>query len=224
MKIAGFVKNSFVDYPENISAVVFTSGCNFNCWYCHNKWLIEGEIAKISPKEIFDFLKNRLGFLDGVVITGGEPTLQKDLIDFIKKIKKLNYKIKLDTNGTNPEILKKLLNEKLLDYVAMDLKTTLSKYDVLTGKKVDIKKIKQSIDLILNSEIDYEFRTTFVPGVEISDIEEMVKLIKGAKNYYLQKYNPQKDHVLTIPHTKSQILEVAEIAKKYVENVYIRGY
>ena len=129
MKIGGFLKQSFVDFPATISAVIFTSGCNINCWYCHNRELIDGTKEEdVSLEYIYDFLEKRKGFLDGVVISGGEPTLQRDLKHFIYKVKELGFKIKLDTNGTNPNILKELLNEKIIDYVAMDIKNNLKKH------------------------------------------------------------------------------------------------
>jgi pyruvate formate lyase activating enzyme len=190
MKIGGFLKQSFIDFPKTISAVIFTSGCNFNCWYCHNPQLINGNCSsEITIAEIYDFLKSRENFLEGVVISGGEPTLQPDLKEVIKNIKNLGYKIKLDTNGSNPEILQDLLNENLLDYVAMDIKNSLKNYNKTTKiKKSFEKEIKQSIKIIMESDVDYEFRTTFAPEITLNDINDMALLIKGAKLFYLQKY------------------------------------
>lgn len=190
MKIGGFLKQSFIDFPKTISAVIFTSGCNFNCWYCHNPQLINGNCtSEITIAEIYDFLKIRKKFLEGVVISGGEPTLQPNLKEVIQNIKNLGYKIKLDTNGSNPEILQDLLNENLLDYVAMDIKNSLKNYNKTTKTKKSFEKeIKQSIKIIMESNIDYEFRTTFAPEITLNDINSMALLIKGAKLFYLQKY------------------------------------
>jgi len=190
MQLGGFLKQSFIDFPKTISAVIFTSGCNFNCWYCHNPQLINGNCSsEITIAEIYDFLKSRENFLEGVVISGGEPTLQPDLKEVIKNIKNLGYKIKLDTNGSNPEILQDLLNENLLDYVAMDIKNSLKNYNKTTKiKKSFEKEIKQSIKIIMESDVDYEFRTTFAPEITLNDINDMALLIKGAKLFYLQKY------------------------------------
>ena len=135
MKFAGIVKNSFVDFPGQIATVVFTSGCNFNCWYCHNRELIPRSEGKIDESEVFDFLNSRKGMIDGVVVSGGEPTLHEEIYDFIKKIKNLGLKVKLDTKGTNPEVLGKLLGENLLDYVAMDIKTSFSNYEKIVGNE-----------------------------------------------------------------------------------------
>ncbi|MDD2445966.1 MAG: anaerobic ribonucleoside-triphosphate reductase activating protein [Clostridia bacterium] len=190
MKIGGFLKQSFIDFPKTISAVIFTSGCNFNCWYCHNPQLINGNCTyKITIAEIYDFLKSRKNFLEGVVISGGEPTLQPNLKEVIINIKNLGYKIKLDTNGSNPEILQDLLNENLLDYVAMDIKNSLKNYNKTTKTKKSFEKeIKQSIKIIMESDVDYEFRTTFAPEITLNDINAMALLIKEAKLFYLQKY------------------------------------
>ena len=228
MKFAGFIKNSFVDYPGNLSAVVFTFGCNFNCWFCHNRKIIEDKnFENIDEKEVLDFLEKRKGLLDGLVISGGEPTLNYDLENFVKKVKAFGYKIKLDTNGTNPEILSKLLNEKLIDFVAMDVKTSKEKYKALTNCNVNFKKIKNSIELLKNGKVDYEFRTTFAPDVLISDIEEVAKLISGAKSYAIQKYNTPENlnqAFIPIPHSKDDYLKAVQVAKNYVKNTFLRSF
>lgn len=224
MKFAGLVKNSFVDFPNNISAVVFTFGCNFNCWYCHNRRIIEGEKIEIySEDDILNFLDKRKGQLDGLVISGGEPTLCNDLESFIKKVKEKGFLVKLDTNGSNPEVLEKLISKNLLDFVAMDVKTSLEKYEEITQGKVDIEKIKKSIELLKNSKINYEFRTTFAPDVSLSDIEEISKLISNAKAFAIQKYNPPNESVITIPHSYEDFEKALEIAKKYVINSFLRS-
>ena len=220
MKFAGLIKNSFVDYPNEIAAVAFTLGCNFNCWYCHNKQLIQmnnKEIELIDEKEVLDFLESRKGFLDGVVISGGEPTLHKDLKQFILKVKNLGFKVKLDTNGTNPKLLKELIDEKLINFVAMDIKQSLSKYKNLVGDNCSVENIQKSINIILNSDIDYEFRTTFSPDISVDDIVEIAKMIKGARVYAIQKYNPPKEKIIKIPHSTEDFKIAQEKANNYVK-------
>ena len=159
--IGGIQKTTLVDFPGKVAAIVFTQGCNFRCGYCHNPELLEhSKNSDFNKNDFLDFLKTRIGKLDGVVITGGEPTLQKGLYDFIKEIKSLGFAVKLDTNGTNPIIVEKLINDNLLDYIAMDIKAPFDKYTKITGVGVDIENIKRSIELIKNSSVDYEFRTT----------------------------------------------------------------
>ncbi|MDD5606472.1 MAG: anaerobic ribonucleoside-triphosphate reductase activating protein [Candidatus Pacebacteria bacterium] len=197
MKIGGLQKITLIDYPQKLSAIIFTSTCPFRCFFCYNPELVLPEKIKdhplISEKEIFDFLKQRKGLLQGVVITGGEPLMHKDIDLFIRKIKKLGYSIKLDTNGFNPGLLKKLINEKLIDYVAMDIKAPPEKYDKITCVKTNIKNIQKSIDILKSSCIDYEFRTTLIPGfLDKKDILKIARWIKGAKKYYLQNFKPGK--------------------------------
>lgn len=228
MKFAGVIKNSFVDYPKNISMVVFTFGCNFNCWYCHNRDIINGEKKEFYDEdEILNIVKNRINFIDGIVITGGEPTISKEyeLIDFIKKIKELKLKVKIDTNGTNSKLIKKLLSKNLIDFIAMDIKTSKEKYKSLTcANDKDLCEIEKSIDLILNSNIDYEFRTTFVPDVKIEDIHKIAKRIKNAKSYAIQKYIPQKHGIIKIPHTFEEALEALDVSKKHIKNAFLRSF
>lgn len=225
MKFAGIIKNSFVDFPNNISTVVFTFGCNFNCWYCHNRQIIEGERTEpISEEEVFEFLKKRKGLIDGVVISGGEPTLCEGLETFIVKVKNLGFKVKLDTNGTNPTVLKNLLNKNLLDFVAMDIKTSFNNYPKLVGGCVNIEDVKKSINILINSKIDYEFRTTFSPDVSLENIEEIASYIKNAKSYAIQKYNSPNKNVVIIPHSKSDFDLALKIAKKYVKNCFLRSF
>ena len=188
MLIGGLQKTSLLDFPDKISAIVFTAGCNFRCGYCHNPELINS----IAPvQDVFEFLNSRVGKLDGVVISGGEPCLQKDLPEFIKKIKELGFAIKLDTNGSFPDVLEKVLPD--LDYVAMDIKSPLEKYSQITCRHIDVDKISKSIDMIMKSGIDYEFRTTVVASqLSEDDFEKIGILLKGAKKYYLQKFVPSK--------------------------------
>ena len=193
MKIGGFQKFSLIDYPGKIAAVMFTQGCNFRCPYCHNPELVLPELfEKEMPfEEIIDFLKFRKEKLEGVVITGGEPTLQRDLTAVIRRIKELGYSVKVDTNGTNPEVLKDLIEAKLLDYVAMDIKAPFEKYNELSGVEVNLEKIKQSIRLIMISGIDYEFRTTVVKYLLTEkDVELLKSDFSNAKRYVLKDFNP----------------------------------
>ncbi len=195
MKIGGLQKFSLIDYPEKICAIVFTQGCNFRCPYCHNPELANPDLYEdcIPEEEIFSFLEKRKGKLDAVSITGGEPTLQPDLIDSIKKIKAMGYFVKIDTNGSHPETLKKLIEDKLIDYVAMDVKAPLEKYRKITRSKTNPDLIKQSIDLIKKSNIPHEFRTTVVKSqLNENDLITIGKLVKNAELYVLQKFVPSK--------------------------------
>lgn len=241
MYIAGLQKTTLIDYPGKIAAVVFTPGCNFCCPFCYNINLIKSKtkVKLIPEKEVLDFLKKRQGLLEGVVITGGEPTLQPGLEDFIKKVKNLDYLVKLDTNGSNPEMLKSLINSsthQLINYVAMDIKGPLDKYHGITGTqehgntgiKFNLEKIKESVEMIKNSGIDYEFRTTVVPG--LLDKEDFVKIghwLKGAKRCFLQQFRNRKTldpkFQKNQPYPPEKIQEFAKTMEQYVKEVGIRG-
>ena len=195
MKIGSLQRFSLIDYPGKICAIVFTQGCNFRCPYCHNPELVNpkkfGE--SIAHDEIFSFLERRRGKLDAVSITGGEPTIQEDLVGFMRKIKDLGYLVKIDTNGSMPEILEELMDEKLLDLIAMDVKAPLDKYKKIVRALSDTLRIEESIHLIMNSGIDYEFRTTIVKSLlDEEDIKKIGILIEGAYRYVLQKFVPSK--------------------------------
>ncbi len=191
MGIVAFRKLSLIDYPGKLSAVLFYSGCNFDCVFCHNRWLLDPKGKAIRDSAILDFLRTRRGQLDGVVISGGEPTLQRFLIPLIEKIKRLGFLVKLDTNGTRPLVIKSLLNRNLLDYIAMDIKGPPEKYPVICKQRVDIKRIRQSIDLIKTSGVSYEFRTTiWEPLLNETDLLNCGRLISGASTYYLQRSRP----------------------------------
>ena len=224
MLFGGLQKVTLVDYPGKIAATVFTVGCNFFCSFCHNPELVDPELTKIQPlikeKEILDFLKERKDYLQALCITGGEPTLQKDLKSFIKKVKKLGYLVKLDTNGSNPQVLKELLKENLIDFIAMDIKAPFNKYHLFTKEKDFTKEIKESIELIKNSKIDYEFRTTLDPlSLTKEDILEIAELIKGSKAYYLQQFHNyktlNKDYKNLKPIEDKEILEILEKIKPF---------
>lgn len=192
MRLGGIQKSSLLDFPNMISAIVFTKGCNFACGYCHNPELFNSGVEH-STSEFFEFLNTRKRKLDGIVITGGEPCLQPDLIDFIRQIKQMGFLVKLDTNGSFPDVIQNLLNENLLDYIAMDIKAPIEKYNAVSNSTISTDKIITSINLIMNSGIDYEFRTTVVKSqLTFEDFEKIGDLIKGAKKYYLQKFVPTK--------------------------------
>lgn len=191
MKIGGWQRFSLLDYPGRLSAVIFTQGCNFRCPYCHNPELVIPErFQELQPEEdVLAWLKKRVNRLDGVVITGGEPTLQPDLAQFLKKIKKLGFLVKIDTNGSHPEALAWLLKKSLVDYWAMDIKAPQEKYSAIAQTEIDFGLIQQSIDLIMNSGQAYEFRTTVVRNQLVpEDIMEIGQMIKGAERYVLQPF------------------------------------
>ena len=197
MKIAGVQKLSMVDYPGKMACTVFLSGCNFRCPYCHNSSLVipEPDQAYMTEEEVLKFLKKRQGLLDGVCITGGEPLLQGEaILSFIREIKKLGYPVKLDTNGTNPKVLKELCESGLVDYVAMDIKNSIENYHVAIGReKADcgklLENVQESVNYLMNSNMDYEFRTTLVKGIHTpQDIEDIVAWIGKARIWYLQNF------------------------------------
>lgn len=227
-KIGGLQKSSLIDYPEKISAIIFTQGCNFRCPYCHNPELIKvGADNFIVVDSVLDFLKTRIGKLDGVVITGGEPCLQRDLVRFINAVKSLGFLVKLDTNGSKPDVLKALLDENLLDYVAMDIKAPLEKYSQVAGVKIDTSNISKSIELIKKSGIGCEFRTTVVKSqLDLGDFEKIGEMISGASKYYLQKFVPTKtvnpDFINEKTYSDDEFEEIAGILKKYVKDVEVR--
>ncbi len=195
MKIGGFNKFSLSDYPGHVAAVVFTQGCNFRCPFCHNGSLIPGDVPMrllIPEEKVFEFLENRSSQLDGVVVTGGEPMIQPDLPVFIHRIKTIGFLIKLDTNGSRPEVLRRLLKEKLIDYIAMDIKAPLDIYGRLTGTHTSVSRIQESIELIDRSGIAHEFRTTVVKSLlSPQDLLSIRKLIPPASTHRLQKFRPE---------------------------------
>lgn len=239
MKIGGLEKFSMIDYPEKLSAVVFTIGCTFRCPFCYNPLLVEyssplhgsrekGEDHTLSEDGLFLFLESRKGKLDAVVITGGEPTMQPDLFDFIKKIKSMGFLIKLDTNGSNPEVLEKILDSGNVDYVAMDIKADEENYSRATGGRSDLDKVKESVKIIKESGIDYEFRTTCVPGfVDEKIMENMGRMIEGSSKWYLQNFRSNNDLldkslVGKSGFTEKQMSRFAEIGKSFVKTCKAR--
>lgn len=231
MIIGGFQKLTLLDYPGHLAAIVFTAGCNMRCGHCYNsEFVLSEKIKKLHPikeEEVLGVLETRKKFLEGVVISGGEPTLQPDLMDFIKKIKKMEYKVKLDTNGLRPKILKKLFKNGLLDYIAMDLKSSFEKYTKITGVSIDTSALQESIQIIMNADVDYEFRTTIIPKYhDEAEFKKMMQLILGAKNYALQQFIPKNTLDPEMEKEKTYNLRELELfasmARKQVLNVEVR--
>ena len=231
MILGGLQKTTLIDFPGRLACTVFLAGCNFRCPFCYSAELVlPGKIKKqpkISEKDFFKFLKDKKGLLEGVTICGGEPCLNQGLPDFIKKIKKLEYLVKLDTNGSNPQMLKNLIDKKLIDYVAMDIKGPKERYSKFAGRKVDIKKIQKSVDILKAGKVDYELRSTIVPSLHIKeDVIEMAKWIRGVKKYYLQNFRPEK----TInpkfekikPYPQEYLLEIQKAISPFFEVCQIR--
>ncbi len=227
MRIAGFLKNSFVDYPGNIASVVFVPGCNMDCWYCHNRhlWFTE---QSVDMSEFDEFLEKRIGFIDGVVITGGEPTLQSDLPAFVRGIKAKGYKVKLDTNGLRPDVIKELIGD--IDYIAMDIKAPPGEISRVVSFGINEDLIWQSADMLINGKVDYEFRTTMMPQLNVQDISKIAARVSGAKRYALQQYRIVKPKENTVsvaielaPHSPGVLKEAALAARKYIDNVIVRG-
>lgn len=212
MKIAGFVPNSFVDYPGKIAALIFTPGCNMNCWYCHNHHLLTRDADRVlyNPRSVLSDLERKKDFLDAVVLTGGEPTLQPGLADFACAVKSLGYLVKLDTNGTHPETVRDMLRQKLLDYIAMDIKAPLQKYETVCQRRVDLDKIKESVSVIISSGIDYEFRTTFSPDLTCEDMLQIADFISPARRFTLQQYRKTEPSGTRAPHTAEYVRECAK--------------
>ena len=227
MLIGGFEKNSLLDYPGKVSSIVFTYGCNLRCRYCHNPELVIRKIKQesiISEEDVLSYLEKRKGLIDALVITGGEPTLQSDLIPFIKKVRKLGYLIKLDTNGVLDCVVENILNLGIVDYWAMDIKYP---YEYYENYDIDFKSIKRSSKLIMKRAKDYEFRTTYVKGIHnIEDANEIGEIIKGAKRYYIQNFRKGKTIDPSLDNsnsfTEEELEEIKNIVSKYIENVEIR--
>ena len=233
MKIRGFIDTSFVDWDKRVSCVVFTEGCNLKCIYCYNFGLFDHpeKFDEVPEEYILEYVKENSDFLDGVCITGGEPTLQKDLLEFCQKVKKFGLEVKLDTNGTNPKLLSKLIDEGLVDYVAMDVKAPLDtdRYSKITGVDAGglLKNIKSSIKLIMDSGVDYEFRTTLIPGEHTDkEVGRIAEDLGGASRYCLQKFQPQtrfEELNKNEPQTDEEMEELAKTARKHIEQVEWRG-
>ena len=229
MEIHGFQKTTLLDFPGHVAATVFAGGCNFRCPFCHNGLLVldpENQ-SLIEEDEVLAYLKKRRGVLEGVCITGGEPTLQRDLISFVKKLKAMDYLVKLDTNGYRPKVLEELLTEGLLDYVAMDVKASMERYDIVTGVSgLERERILESIRLLKNCDIPHEFRTTVVKGLHgIREFEEIGRLLSGCHAYYLQGFR-ESDNMIGEGYeafSAQEMKEIANMAGKYIDKVELRG-
>nr|MDD3720097.1 anaerobic ribonucleoside-triphosphate reductase activating protein [Candidatus Gracilibacteria bacterium] len=232
MLIGAVNKFSLLDFPGETSCIVFTVGCNFRCSYCHNPEFVLPEMIKNTSKNLipenifFNFLEKRKNLLTGVSICGGEPTLQKDLYDFCKKVKDMGFKVKLDTNGRDFDIIKNLLDDNLLDYIAMDVKNPLEDYNEITKINDNIENYSKSIEIIMKSKVDYEFRTTVIKGFHtFESLKKIFKLITGAKKYYIQNF--RNGDILDrnfegISFSKAELLNLKEMALQFVKYVEIR--
>ncbi len=238
MVIGGLEKLTLLDYPEHLAAIIFTQGCNFRCHFCYNPLLVlprnrldekEKDLSPLSPQNLFLFLRERVGRLEGVVITGGEPTLHPDLPEFISDIKALGYLVKLDSNGTNPDMLDRLIKAKLIDYIAMDIKAPFERYHEVVGVPVDCDKLRKSVKIIKDSGLPYEFRTTVVPGLlRPQDFDIMGQEIAGATKWYLQSFKSDTDLVNSdyrnLPaYTSQEMTDLAEIGRAYVGLCMVRS-
>ena len=229
MKIGGIQKTSVLDYPDKLSAIIWTTGCNFRCPFCYNKQLVFNEVETIDEDEILKFLEKRKGELEALSISGGEPLVNDDIFYFVDKVKKLGYLIKIDTNGAFPTRLKNLINRNLVDYISMDVKAPKHKYYQLCGVDVEISKIEESIEILKNDELDYEFKTTIVPGMlKKDDIIEIAKWLKGSKQYYLQQLKSDSPMILseldgTKPYSKEYLIEILNEIKPFYKNCSLRG-
>ena len=227
MDFAGIDKFSLLDYDEMVSIVLFAPGCNFRCPFCHNIGSVVDSKERIPFDEILEYLSSRKGVIDAVVVSGGEPTLMPDLKDKIIAIKNLGFKVKLDTNGTNPTLLKELIDEHLVDYVAMDVKNSLKKYVLTTGVHGNFSLCEKSIEILKEGKVDYEFRTTLVDEFHSEEsITEMGELVKGASKIFLQKYVYREGVISKNLHPveEAKALRFANILKNYVNKVELRGY
>ncbi len=230
MIIKGFQRTSLVDYPGNVAAAVFVGGCNFNCPFCHNPGLVAADSSsEISEGVIFKGLRERKEFIDGVCVTGGEPTVHRDLPEFLARIKSLGLKVKLDTNGSNPDMLKGIIAAGLVDYVSMDIKSSFDSYSMAVNSDVDAGDILRSIGILMKGDVDYEFRTTAVPGLfDMGKLQSICKEIVGARRYFIQQFNPNVSLVdpkyeKVEPFSESQLNGFAHFAGQFVQNCGVRN-
>ncbi|MDP2853284.1 MAG: anaerobic ribonucleoside-triphosphate reductase activating protein [Smithellaceae bacterium] len=229
MKIGGLQKVSLIDYPGKISAIIFTQSCNFRCPYCHNPELVEQKLYQpcLPEKDILEFLTTRRNKLDAVTLTGGEPTLQEDLIPFIQKIRKMGFAVKLDSNGSQPDVLASMIQKKLLDFIALDVKAPIEKYQSVVQAPVAIDVIRESIRLVIKAKIQHEFRTTVVASLlTAQDILAIVREIAGAKRYALQKFQPartlNKKYIQEKTYSDEEFLKIKKQLEKNVPLIIIR--
>jgi len=221
MKIAGFQKSSFVDYPSIMACVVFTPGCNMRCGYCHNKHILGSDAPSVDELAVMEYLQKRRGMLKGVVITGGEPTLRPDLEVFVKRVKEMGYKVKLDTNGTQPDRVRSLVGQGLIDYIAMDIKANKDKYSLVAGCNIDFENIMSTVEYIKSTGIAHEFRTTFCPELMKEDILEISRDIVGDSDYYLQQYRQVEGQAA--PHSREYVEETGRAVKENGGKCIVRG-
>lgn len=228
MQIHGFNKTTLLDYPGIVASTIFTGACNYRCPFCQNADLVLDPASQpiISEDEIFAHFRKRKGIVEGVCITGGEPTLQKDLYEFVKKCKDEGLKVKLDSNGTNPEILKKLVGDGLLDYVAMDIKSSPEGYAKASGVNADISLIKESVDFLINGNLPFEFRTTVVRELhDAQTMKDIAQFIDGAKNYFLQGFVDSERVIQSglSAYSREELEAFLPLFEGHVANVSIRG-
>ncbi|MDC7244122.1 MAG: anaerobic ribonucleoside-triphosphate reductase activating protein [Sphaerochaetaceae bacterium] len=228
MIFAGITKSSLIDYPGKISIVLYTPGCNYNCYYCHNRELIQDITENLSNEEIMNLIEKRVGLIDAIVISGGEPTLHYDLIPFLKKMKSLGYLTKLDSNGSNPEIIKKCVEEDAVDYFAIDYKAPKNRYPEIARNEADASKVLDTINFLLDNNKKFEVRTTVIPQLDINDLIQMAQELPIIPRYVLNPYR-KPEHFLDedveliaeTPYPESEISEFAFNLKLYQPNIVL---
>ena len=226
MIINGLMKLTLLDFPGKTACTVFFGGCNFRCPFCHNAALVLGEGENISEEEFLNFLRRREGVIDGVAITGGEPLMREGMPDFMRRIKEAGFLVKLDTNGSYPERLREIIDAGLCDYVAMDIKSSPEGYDRVAGCTVPIDKVRESVDLLLEGRVDYEFRTTAAAGLVLpEDFDGIGKWISGAKRYYIQNFVDSGELLGegASAYSKEELEAFADVVRHYVGDVQLRG-
>ena len=228
MRIAGFQKLTLLDFPNRVACIIFTQGCNYKCPYCHNSELLDiNAPALMDVTEFFRFLERRQGLLDGVAITGGEPLLRKDIVEFIKRIREMGFLVKLDTNGNHPDKLGEILDSGLVEYVAMDVKNSKERYGETIGlPQFDIRRVDESIQILLSGKVEYEFRTTVVKEFhDAASFEGIAEWIKGADNYYLQGFVDRETVMYSGlgAYSKEEMETFQDIVKPHVKHIEIRG-
>ncbi|XOQ43802.1 MAG: 7-carboxy-7-deazaguanine synthase [Clostridium sp.] len=217
MIIAGIQKSSLVDYPGLVSCVLFTPGCNYDCFYCHNRFLLSGPHEILNLNSIYAFLKKRVGLLDAVVVTGGEPTLQPDLIETLKSLHEMGYQVKLDTNGSNPKVVSNVLESGVCSYFAVDYKAPASRYKEICGPDADAEKVQKTVNLLLQSGVPFEIRTTVIPQLTDIDLLQMARELPVVPRWTLNRYRKpelykpcDEERVHVLPWTQKQIYAFAE--------------
>ncbi len=228
MIIKGIQKTTLLDFPTKVACTLFTGGCNFRCPFCHNASLVLDNSIEgiIGTNSVFDFLKKRRGVLDGVCITGGEPLIQRDIADFIREVRSMGYAVKLDTNGSFPDRLLSLINEGLIDYVAMDIKNSPEKYPITAGVENFTERVMQSVEILLSGVVDYEFRTTVVRELHTAnDLDIIGKWIKGAPRYYLQSFTDSGDLISDglSGYSATEMKALLEVVKHHIPTAELRG-